>query len=77
MCSSDLLMANGMKSGLSIIQAIGLVKNEMPNPFSQELDYVLKQNQLGISVEDAFENLAKRIGSEGVTCRTSGMGSRR
>jgi tight adherence protein B len=60
------LMANGMKSGLSIIQAIGMVKNEMPNPFSQELDYVLKQNQLGISVEEAFQNLAKRIGSEDV-----------
>ena len=60
------LMANGMKSGLSIVQAIGLVKNEMPNPFSQELDYVLKQQQLGISVEQAFENLATRIGSEDV-----------
>ncbi|HEY8278179.1 MAG TPA: type II secretion system F family protein [Bdellovibrionota bacterium] len=60
------LMANGMKSGLSIVQAIGMVKNEMPNPFSQELDYVLKQNQLGISVEDAFQNLATRIGSEDV-----------
>lgn len=60
------LMANGMKSGLSIIQSIGMVKREMPNPFSQELDYVLKQQQLGISVEDAFQNLAKRIGSEDV-----------
>jgi tight adherence protein B len=60
------LMANGMKSGLSIIQSIGMVKREMPNPFSQELDYVLKQQQLGISVEEAFQNLAKRIGSEDV-----------
>ena len=60
------LMANGMKSGLSIIQSIGMVKREMPDPFSQELDYVLKQQMLGISVEDAFQNLAKRIGSEDV-----------
>ena len=60
------LMANGLKSGLSIIQAIGMVKREMPNPFSQELDYVLKQQQLGISVEEAFQNLSKRIGSEDV-----------
>jgi tight adherence protein B len=60
------LMANGMKSGLSIIQSLGMVRREMPNPFSQELDYVLKQQQLGISVEDAFQNLAKRIGSEDV-----------
>ena len=60
------LMANGMKSGLSIIQAMGMVKDEMPNPLSQEFDYVLKQNQLGVSVEEAFQNLAKRIPSEDV-----------
>jgi len=60
------LMANGMKSGLSIVQAIGMVKNEMPNPFSQEMDYVLKQNQLGVSVEESFQNLAKRLPSEDV-----------
>lgn len=60
------LMANGMKSGLSIIQAIGMVKNEMPNPLGQEFDYVLKQQLLGVSVEDAFQNLAKRIPSEDV-----------
>lgn len=60
------LMANGMKSGLSIVQAMGMVKQEMPNPLSQEFDYVLKQTQLGIPVEEAFQNLAKRIPSEDV-----------
>lgn len=60
------LMANGMKSGLSIIQAMGLVKDEMPNPLSQEFDYVLKQNQLGVTVEEAFQNLAKRVPSDDV-----------
>lgn len=60
------LMANGMKSGLSIVQAMGMVKEEMPNPLSQEFDFVLRQNQLGISVEEAFQNLAKRIPSDDV-----------
>lgn len=60
------LMANGMKSGLSIVQSLGMVKKEMPNPLSQEFDYVLKQQQLGISVEEAFENMAKRLPSEDV-----------
>ncbi len=44
------LMANGMKSGLSIIQAMGLVKEEMPDPLSKEFDYILQQNRLGVSV---------------------------
>lgn len=60
------LMANGMKSGLSIVQALGMVKQEMPNPLSQEFDYVLKQQMLGISVEEAFLNMAKRLPSEDV-----------
>lgn len=60
------LMANGMKSGLSIVQAMAMVKEEMPNPLSQEFDFVLRQNQLGISVEEAFQNLAKRITSDDV-----------
>ena len=60
------LMANGMKSGLSIVQAMGMVKKEMPDPLGQEFDYVLQQNQLGVSVEDSFQNLAKRIPSEDV-----------
>lgn len=60
------LMANGMKSGLSIVQSLGMVRQEMPNPLSQEFDYVLKQQQLGISVEEAFQNMAKRLPSEDV-----------
>lgn len=60
------LMANGMKSGLSIVQSLGMVKQEMPDPLAQEFDYVLKQQQLGISVEEAFQNMAKRIPSEDV-----------
>jgi tight adherence protein B len=60
------LMANGMKSGLSIVQSLGMVRQEMPNPLAQEFDYVLKQQQLGISVEDAFQNMAKRLPSEDV-----------
>ena len=60
------LMANGMKSGLSIVQAMSMVKEEMPDPLAQEFDYVLKQNQLGVSVEEAFQSLAKRIPSEDV-----------
>ncbi|RYZ94548.1 MAG: hypothetical protein EOP11_26230 [Proteobacteria bacterium] len=60
------LMANGMKSGLSIVQSLGMVRREMPNPLSQEFDMVLKQQMLGVSVEDAFQNMAKRLPSEDV-----------
>ena len=60
------LMANGLKSGLSVVQAISLVVKEMPNPIHQEMNLVLNENRLGVSVEDAFSNLARRVKSDDV-----------
>ncbi|NDG84115.1 MAG: hypothetical protein EBX52_03640 [Proteobacteria bacterium] len=60
------LMANGMRSGLSVAQALGLVVSEMPKPISQEFELVLNQNKLGLSLEEAFTNLSKRVVSDEV-----------
>lgn len=60
------LMANGMKSGLSIVQAMGVVTQELPDPIRQEFTMVLNENKLGVSVEEAFTNLSRRIVSDDV-----------
>jgi tight adherence protein B len=60
------LMANAMKSGLSVVQSLGIVVDQMPNPMSQEFALVLSENQVGVSVEEAFSNLAKRVTCEDV-----------
>jgi tight adherence protein B len=60
------LMSNGLKSGLSIVQSLGLVTAEMPNPIRQEFNLVLNENKLGVSLEEAFNNLAKRIRNDDV-----------
>lgn len=60
------LMANGLKSGLSLVQALNLVVQEMPNPMKQEFALVLNENKLGVSLEDAFNNLARRVPAEDV-----------
>jgi len=60
------LMSNGMRSGLSIVQSMSLVKDQMPNPIQQEFGRVLNQNKLGASLEDAFLSLSKRIKSDDV-----------
>lgn len=60
------LMSNAMKSGLSVVQALGIVVEQMPNPMSQEFNLVLSENKVGVSVEEAFENLAKRVSCEDV-----------
>ena len=55
------LMSNGLKSGLSVAQSLGLVVQEMPNPIRQEFNLILSENKLGVSLEEAFSNLAKRV----------------
>jgi tight adherence protein B len=60
------LMSNGLKSGLSIVQSLGLVVQEMPNPIQQEFNLVLNENKLGVPLEEAFTNLSKRIKTDDV-----------
>ena len=60
------LMSNGLKSGLSIVQSLGLVSQEMANPIQQEFTLVLSENKLGVSLEEAFLNLSKRIKADDV-----------
>lgn len=55
------LLSNGLRAGLSVPQAIGMVVDEMPAPISQEFSVILQQNRIGVPLEECFENLAKRI----------------
>ncbi len=58
------LLANGIRAGLSVPQAIGLVVDELPSPLSDEFNIILQQNKIGVPLEECFDNLAKRIPSE-------------
>jgi tight adherence protein B len=60
------LMSNGLKSGLSVVQALGLVTQEMPDPIQQEFNEVLRQNKIGVPLEEAFTSLGERIKSDDV-----------
>jgi tight adherence protein B len=55
------LLSNGIRAGLSVPQALGMVVDEMPPPVSQEFGVLLQQNRIGVPLEECFENLAKRI----------------
>lgn len=55
------LLSNGIRAGLSVPQAIGMVVDEMPAPISQEFNVLLQQNRIGVPLEECFENLAKRL----------------
>ena len=55
------LLSNGIRAGLSVPQAIGMIVDEMPPPISQEFNVLLQQNRIGVPLEECFENLAKRV----------------
>jgi tight adherence protein B len=58
------LLSNGIRAGLSVPQACGMIVDEMPPPISQEFGIILQQNRIGVPLEECFENLAKRIPTE-------------
>lgn len=60
------LMSNGIRSGLSVVQSMSLVANEMPAPMKEEFAKMLEQNKLGMSVEESFTDLSRRITSDEV-----------
>ncbi len=55
------LLSNGIRAGLSVPQAIGMIVDEMPAPISQEFNIILQQNRIGMPLEECFDNLAKRV----------------
>ena len=60
------MMAGSLRSGASLAIAMDLVATETAPPFSQELSLVLREQKLGVSLEDAFESFAKRVNLEDV-----------
>lgn len=59
-------MSNGLKSGLSLLQSMDMVREELPNPIAEEFALTLNQQRLGVPLEDALVGLEKRIGTEDV-----------
>lgn len=59
-------MSNGLKSGLSLLQAMDMVRKELPNPIAQEFALTLNEQRLGVPIEDALLGLERRIGSEDI-----------
>lgn len=55
------IMANGIKAGLNVTQAMERVVENLGNPISQEFKMVLSQIRVGRSVEEALVDLAFRV----------------
>lgn len=58
-----LMMNSGLKGGLSLLQAMEVVADEMPEPISQEFAILIGENKMGVSLETSFDRLYARLGS--------------
>lgn len=54
------LMANGLRAGFSLQQAIEMLVEEMKPPISQEFELVLSEFRMGVDLEKALQNCVKR-----------------
>ena len=57
-------LANGMKSGLALGQALDAASRRIGDPMREELMILLKETRLGIELPEAFERLYKRMPCE-------------
>ncbi len=58
------LLSNGLRAGLSVPQSLGMVVTELPKPVSQEFNLILQQTKIGVPLDEAFQNLSKRVPTE-------------
>jgi tight adherence protein B len=54
-------MANAIKAGLSLPQAIDVIHREMDNPIAQEFKVVAHEIHFGADIVDALKNLEERM----------------
>ena len=58
------LMANGLRAGYSMLQAMDALAQELPPPISTEFRRVVQEIGLGVNTERAFNNLLRRLPSD-------------
>lgn len=61
MVDATTILANGVRAGLSVTQAMDRVARNLKNPIAQEFRLVLSQNQLGRPIEECLNELGERI----------------
>jgi tight adherence protein B len=67
------MLSGGLKAGVSLSQAIQQLVLEASAPISQEFDLVLREQRLGVSMDEALENLHARVPLQSMTLTVSAM----
>ncbi len=68
------LLSNSLRAGSSFLQSIELVSRESPAPMGPEMGRVVREVNLGLSMEEALANLVRRIKSDDLDLMVTAIG---
>jgi len=59
-----MILSSSLKGGLSLLQGLEVIMEEMPVPISQEIGLVVRENKMGLNLEDSLKHLKSRMNNE-------------
>ena len=68
-----LMIAGAAKAGLSLVSAVRQVSAELAPPLSQEFQLMQHEQRLGVTINEALENLTHRVPVQSVNLMVSAM----
>jgi len=68
-----MVLSSSLKGGLSFLQALEVLVEEMPAPFSQEFGLIIRENKMGVTLEESLKRLSERIDLEEVKLLTNSI----
>ena len=68
------LLSNSLRAGSSFLQSIELVSREGGPPMSDEMGRVVREVNLGLGMEEALQNLVRRIKSDDLDLMVTAIG---
>lgn len=66
-------LVGGLRSGLSLPQALGLLAEQLPKPSNQEFSLVVRKLRMGVNMDIVLDELEQRIHSNEYTMFTTSM----
>jgi tight adherence protein B len=59
-----MILSSALKGGLSLLQSFEVLVEEMPEPMGQEIGLLVRENRMGVTLEESLRRLDKRMSME-------------
>lgn len=68
-----MVLSGSMKAGLSILQSLEVLAEEVAAPMSEEISLVLKETRMGLALDESLKRLQKRMPLDEVNLMVTAM----